>query len=229
MGVLCAWHQATGSPLCETTLFRMAMWAHYRAQGKLGSGYDVATSLRGGVLEYRPPSTAWLEGERGRSRDSCDVSMNSMGWPAGLSWGAGFSGEGVSTRKLVESARAFQSSEMESLKQATSDAVNAWRGGSLGDLLPALAALDPALETWSRASELNLFTPNMQKMRGIAGEHGVVSRVSGAGGGDSMLLFSDRAEALEAVLMAWEAAGFHRLPFCLCEEGALQKPLPTTP
>ena len=58
-------------------------------------------------------------------------------------------------------------------------------------------------------------TEDMKIMRSIAASEGGVSRVSGAGGGDSLLVFSDDQRTVKRVEQRWAEAGYQPLTLTL--------------
>ena len=188
----------------------IALEAHYRASGDTGSGYDVATSFLGSAILYGPPNR--LQKHRGDNELLAPEYLEVLEWPQSLYWGAGFCGKGVSTRGLLSSLSATPASDMKELSRLTRACAEAWVGGQVSLILATLSVLDPALERWSASRGVSLFTPAMQEMRRIALSNSAVPRVSGAGGGDSLLVFSDSEEAVAVVLEEWSAAGYPKLP-----------------
>jgi phosphomevalonate kinase len=80
-------------------------------------------------------------------------------------------------------------------------------------------ACHEALCSWSDQVELPVVTPEVRAMIALAEESGAVAKVSGAGGGDSVLAFSDDASVLTRVRTGWLEAGFEPLPIQRCEWG----------
>lgn len=188
----------------------IALEAHYRASGNTGSGYDVATSFLGSAILYGPPER--LQQNNGQTEPMEPAYLEVLEWPQSLHWGAGFCGRGVSTRELLASLSTRPASDMEELSRLTRACAEAWKAGQVQKILETLSTLDPALEQWSASRGVSLFTPAMREMRRIALSMGAVPRVSGAGGGDSLLVFSDRETLVADVLKEWSAAGYPKLP-----------------
>ena len=202
-GVVQCWRQLVASD-CGVEWSRIAMDAHYEASGNRGSGYDVATTTHGGVVLYAPKSA---------NKDA--PMIRTLPWPKGLVWMAGFCGKGVSTRALLDRTRPSERSPLVSMRQGVDRLISAWEGGEVRSVLSNLAELDPLFEAWSQEEGLLLMTESMAKMRALAHEEGGVCRVSGAGGGDSLLVFSDDAAVLKRIEGRWEANGFPTLQLTL--------------
>src|SRR5699024_11113027 len=80
--------QAAGPTLAPDALCRHAIRAHRRARS--GSRADVATSIYGGVIEFR-----------------ADQVLAQPAWPAGIEGMAVVTGDGASTPQLVAKVRAY--------------------------------------------------------------------------------------------------------------------------
>jgi mevalonate kinase len=93
--------------------------------------------------------------------------------------------------------------------------ISAWEKGEVRPVLATLAELDPLFEAWSQEEGLLLMTESMAKMRELAHEEGGICRISGAGGGDSLLVFSDDAAVLKRIQGRWDANGFQTLELTL--------------
>ena len=175
-----------------------AIDAHTEASGGRGSGYDVATSFYSGVIGFTPGAPPEVE---------------MLQWPGGLAYGVGFSGRGVSTRSLLGRLSAETPSEpLLRMKQGVLELQTQWRTGSAERILAALEPLDGYLERWSDACGVSLLTPDILRMKELAAQCGAVTRVSGAGGGDSLWVFSTEKERVNATLNAWDQAGYSKLP-----------------
>ncbi|MBI2584059.1 MAG: hypothetical protein HYW25_05300 [Candidatus Aenigmarchaeota archaeon] len=65
--------------LDKETIYKLSMIVHYFAQGKIGSGFDVAASTYGGVFSYIAPDTEWLSVEIGKGEKIRDIVESE--WP----------------------------------------------------------------------------------------------------------------------------------------------------
>ena len=186
------------TPLSDSEGVALAIRAHRKASGGTGSGYDVATSFGKGVTVFSPgnsPQTATLR------------------WPEGLFCGVGFSGRGVSTRALLKRfSDAGSEIALQRMRTGAQELIAEWRGGGRDNVLAALEPLDAYLQEWSENCGVTLMTPELQEMKGLAAELGGVTRIAGAGGGDSLWVFGKDESRVEAVLARWEGAGYSRLP-----------------
>lgn len=174
---------------------------HRRLQSG-GSGLDVAASFTGGVVSYR------LEAG-GRARVGSVRLPNSVGF-AGI-----FAGRSASTPDLVSRYRAWgrerprQAAEFRrrlgGIAEAGSEAA---RGNDARGLLDAIAEYGRGLDELGRTMGTDIMTQEHRSIAGAALRSGVAYKVSGAGGGDLGLAFSDRPDALAAFERAVAEQGF---------------------
>lgn len=178
---------------------------HQRVQGGLGSGYDAATSLLGGVIVFR---------NTGRTPEASNVS-----WPAGLHAAAVSTGTGSSSRELLGKMNAWRSGHRHArhahdgrMLTAAQALIQSWSTAPVGPILNALADCQEALEALERDARVGLFDHRLGELLSRIEESGAVGRVSGAGGGDSAWIFSEDPNRLKHALTCVTALGFRHLP-----------------
>ena len=168
----------------KATVHRAAHRAHFRAQGRRGSGYDVATVCHGGLLEL----------VRTRGDPELPPSIQPLRWPRALRALRVWTGTAADTRELVHRARACDPSP---LADAETAVAGAFEGGSVRAVLDALAYAECTFVEWSERHNLGLVTSEHPAVGRVVGEHALVRRTSGAGGGDSVLLLGIEGEAFD--------------------------------
>jgi phosphomevalonate kinase len=201
---LCA---ATSATLDKRRVLDLALKAHRFAQGGLGSGYDVATITMGGLVHWRPARVAG-ESVGGHEAETID-------WPRGLHMIAGYTGQSASTPNFLERLQAIASEdatelthELMALGRPVSGLIQAFRLGALDEVLAGIEACHHALVAWDLARSLGVMTPAIEAMVCGAQLVGASAKVSGAGGGDSVVAFAKDPAVLEALAAAWTAEGF---------------------
>ncbi len=173
----------------QAALFEAALAAHGRAQGRRGSGIDIAASVYGGLLCYaRAPGAA--------------PSVQSLEWPAELAWQLVWTGQPASTPRLLARVAAAgrrdpgrHAAAFAALTAAAQAGCAAIAGGAAaafltaaGDFAAALAQLD------ALAGRGSILTPAHVRLGALAKRFGAVYKPSGAGGGDIGVLFCPAAE-----------------------------------
>jgi phosphomevalonate kinase len=201
---LCA---ATSGTLEKGRVLALALRAHRTAQGGLGSGYDVGTITMGGLVHWRPARVAGASAG-GHEAETID-------WPKGLHMIAGYTGQSASTPRFLDRLQAIAADEataltheLMALGRPVSDLIQAFRQGALDEVLVGVEACHQALVAWDLARSLGVMTPAIETMVRGAQSVGASAKVSGAGGGDSVVAFARDPTALDALATSWTAEGF---------------------
>lgn len=213
VGVVAAVSAAAGASVRPGDLLPIALDAHLGAQDGRGSGYDVATIAHGGLVHWRPTRLAGvgsvLEGEARR-----------LDWPDGLAVISGYTGRSASTggfiaklTALAEGDRVGAARDLAAIGAPVGRVIDAFVAGSVPDILAGLSACNTALAEWDSRRSLSIVTPEVDAMIALARAAGAVAKVSGAGGGDSVLAFAADPAMLGQVAQDWSRAGFVPLPF----------------
>ena len=201
---LCA---ATSGTLEKSQVLDLALKAHRSAQGGLGSGYDVATITMGGLVHWRPARVAGASAG-GHEAETID-------WPKDLHMIAGYTGQSASTPRFLDRLQAIATDEataltheLMALGRPVAHLIQAFRQGALDEVLAGIEACHQALAAWDLARSLGVMTPAIEAMVRGAQSVGAGAKVSGAGGGDSVVAFAKDPAVLEALAAAWTAEGF---------------------
>lgn len=154
-----------------------AMSGHRDFQGGRGSGADVATSLAGGVIEYRMGEAGWTV----------------LDWPVQLRYRFFYSGVDADTRERIDRAQA-SAGDIGALARAAEQASGAFRSANPRDALAAMNHYVRALRDYSDTAGLGIFDAGHDVLHDAAQDLGLVYKPCGAGGGDiGMALAHDEA------------------------------------
>ena len=191
----------TGVEVPTAEIAELAHAAHRSAQGHRGSGYDIHTIVRGGLVETR------LVDGAPRSR--------SMAWPEGLLMLAGYCGRSASTRRQLRKLEALMrrdaqqaTNDLCALGRPVTELVEALERADLRTVLAAVRRAHRAVLSWDQKYQLGIVTPAIARMVAIAEEHQAAAKISGAGAGDSVLALASSRPRLEQLAHAWRRAGF---------------------
>ncbi len=178
--------EASGFNLTEGEIFRHALVAHRAAQGKAGSGIDIAACTYGGVLEYKMEQTPkklepWEE------------------LPLAVVW----TGASASTSTMVQSVSALKEKNAALFKEIITElgwiseqGISAYREQQIQSFLSAVENFYTALKRLGRESNTSIISGPHQELAEMAAQNGAVYKPSGAGGGDIGLLFASSKENL---------------------------------
>ena len=146
-----------------------ALAAHRRLQGGSGSGVDIATSVHGGLIEYRMR----------------DASVTHVDWPDGLAIRFIWTGVSSSTKARLErlAARSGGPSRSALILEAEKMA-DAWHSRDTTRILAAYVPYIGALRQFSIDHDLGIFDAGHEELTDAASRAGLVYKPAGAGGGD---------------------------------------------
>jgi phosphomevalonate kinase len=188
----------------------------------------VATAVTGGVVA--------IEFSRQAGPEARVPQAHPVSWPRRLAMVAVWSGQSASTPAMLGRLRTFRerdtvrfSGHMERLGANAGRAVAAWQAEDLSALLSAIGGYESGLRRLDEAAGIGIFSPEHERLRAIALEHGAVYKPSGAGGGDFGIALTDSHHVEHALRAAYEKAGFMTLAADLRAPGLTVRSTGTRP
>ena len=177
-------------------LFRLAEKIHYRAQGKRGSGIDIASSCFGGTIIFQKLA----------NHDPYSFKINKIDIPEDLIILPIWTGISASTPELVKQVHKFREKNQQSydfifkkLTQISQQACEDLKESNTLKFLDHCRHYFETLTELGEASQANIVSPVHQEMAKIVYAEGAVYKPSGAGGGDIGLAFTQSNEVAKNV------------------------------
>ncbi|WP_456440712.1 mevalonate kinase family protein [Caldithrix abyssi] len=202
--------------LTEAQIFRLALSAHHHAQGKMGSGIDVAASYFGGYLHY----------ERIYENDPVNKLPQPVSPCAGLYFRPVFTGKSASTTKLVGGVKQLKEQRpevydpiMERLKALSVQGLQAFEQRQVELFLEKVREFYITLKNLGDQSGMPIISGVHQKLADLAHRAGVVYKPSGAGSGDIGLIFSDDRQRFSEAITIIKNSGYFPLDVDVATEG----------
>lgn len=190
-------------------IFRLALSAHRRAQGNLGSGVDVAASAFGGVLIY----------ELGFNHLAEQKLPESLAIWHSLPMIAVWTGKSESTRKMVRGVGQLKKSHpdlygrvLHELSELSKEGCRSYKEHDLESFLGTSSDYLSALKTLGDKSGMPIVSPVHLELVELVSKMGGVYKPSGAGSGDVGIAFARNQEDLEKVRIRIRDAGYSTLP-----------------
>jgi phosphomevalonate kinase len=192
----------------EFALGETALAAHANFQSGLGSGVDIATSLAGGVIEYRMGDAA---------------NMVRHAWPDDLFYAILWSGRPASTQARVSKFDQSNSnhSSVSALVAAASDVANVWACQQSTNILASLGAYTESLLQFNLVHGLGIFDAGHEGLYATSISTDVLYKPCGAGGGDIGIALSLDAFALLDYVAEAEKLGFRELSVAMDSNGVV--------
>ncbi len=171
------------------TVSECARQVHNAMQGSRGSGYDVTTIAHGGVIAYA----------RGPDR------ATELPWPSDLHAAALFCGTPSATQAALAS-EPIASTDLDAIQTAADAVLQAWLHMDAQAICAAIGQAEAAFE--QAAHSKPALTPvALETVKSFIRSRACVARTSGAGGGDCVLAFADRADKIVKIVADWRASG----------------------
>ena len=210
------------------TIHKLSQVAHYLAQRKVGSGFDVATATYGPIV-YSRYSPSLLEGELSKVvSEEWDCFIKEVSFPKELDIVCAFTGDSADTREMVRKINKLKEKREEDYLKLIReiDGYNRKAILALESLEKKFSEnmLEEFVENfnlgWELTKELGnisgakISTPKYDKLCRLAIKEGAYcAKLPGAGGGDPIIaIIPKESDPKERILKAWEKEGLLPLP-----------------
>ncbi len=216
VALLDALYEFTGaSPDNRNQLFRHAVQTHFQAQGKMGSGIDIAASVFGGTLQYQITPG-----------DPLNAIIEEIEMPKHLLMLVVWAGESASTRQLVGLVNTFAQQHphefknlMARMSELSFEGCHAIVNQEIVQFLDIVDQYYLAMDELGQRSNAPIISAEHAKIAKIAKQNGAFYKPSGAGGGDMGIAFAASINILETVADALTAAGFQLIGVNIAQDG----------
>ncbi len=214
--------------------YKLAAIAHYFAQGKVGSAFDVAASAYGGVFVYSRFDPDWLtakmeSGEKIPSiveKEWPGFLVEELEIPNDFRLIIGWTKEEASTSAMIKQMNEFKKTSGEkyekvigAVAECALAAIEAWRDKDWDKLIIELQNNEQALAQLGRVSGVNIETPGLETLAELSNSCGAGGKLSGAGGGDCGIAVCFQDDIEKKVRHAWSNSGFAVLDATIDKEG----------
>ncbi|MBI4018293.1 MAG: phosphomevalonate kinase [Candidatus Aenigmarchaeota archaeon] len=215
-------------------IYKIATIAHYFAQGKVGSAFDVAASTYGGVFVYSRFDPKWLL-ERIESGEKI-AGIVAEKWPGFIveelevpgnfrlliAW----TGESFSTSAAVKKMNEWKSGNPEEyalrmgrIAETARTVADSWKKGQWDSVLHLLRKNEDCLRELGEASGIPIETPELRVLAESANKNGAAGKLSGSGGGDCGIAVCFDRGIVEHVKQEWKESGLHFVDATVDYEG----------
>jgi phosphomevalonate kinase len=184
----------------QEDLYKEAFLAHRHAQGKLGSGTDIAASATGGVMSYKMPE----------SIEKLNGQVKPHSWPEDLHMITIWAGYSASTRSFVNNVNEFRDNQpgkydsiMQTMMELSEDGSKAFSKGDTDAFLNIVEDFKNQEYLLGQKSDTEIISDVHQEIFRMVKSVGGTYKPSGAGGGDIGVAFckdSSTAERIRQVI-----------------------------
>ena len=223
-----------GYAATKDEIYKLSTIAHYYAQGKVGSAFDVAASTYGGLFVYSRFDPQWLTKnvEAGGSLKNIvnqewpSLVIEEMDVPNNFELLVGWTGESASTSAAIKQMNEFKARNSEeyfrlynNIASVAGRAIEKFKSGNNDDFLECLKENEKALRELGEASGVNIETPELWKLSEIAADYGAAGKLSGAGGGDCGIAVCFDDVTANNIMAAWQDEGLVPLDVTIDRHG----------
>ncbi|MGD9489354.1 MAG: mevalonate kinase [Calditrichaceae bacterium] len=189
-------------------LFRLALGAHRKAQGNLGSGIDIAASTYGGILVFK----MILDNE------AKQVEPSPVETCRGLHMTTVWTGSSESTRKMIRGVSQLKKEKpsvyQDLINKLTALAENgcfAYKAHDVEKFMTTVSEYYEVLAFLGKKSDTPIISPVHQKLAELVKITGGVYKPSGAGSGDIGIAFSDSPEKKSIIAEKLKTEGYQAI------------------
>ena len=225
-----------GTEQGKEKLFKLSIISHYKAQGKIGSGFDVAASVYGGAFLYKKFDSEFLEGKLRKpivelvGEKWPQLEIEPITLPKEFQIMIGFSGKSASTTELVKKVHELKEKNREKydeiidgIKKVTEKLKISLIENDEDDVLELIRENSVRLKELGDESGVELEIKEHSAMNEIAAKHGAACKFSGAGGGDCSIGVCFDDQVAEKVKEEWKQNNFEPIEANISKEGVREE------
>ena len=217
------------------SIYKLATIAHFFAQGKVGSAFDVAASTYGGVFVYKRFDPKWLTEKLNNGVSVKNVveddwpgfEVEELTIPHEFHLLVGWTKDSASTSAMVKQMDSFKTGKPEEYKRCYDNIANlvkelipAWKKIDKVKILELTRKNEDHLRELGQLSGVNIETPELKKLTEIANKNGGAGKLSGAGGGDCGIAICFDNKVAADIELAWKQEGLYLIDTKLDKDGA---------
>ncbi|MEM7819590.1 MAG: phosphomevalonate kinase [Candidatus Aenigmatarchaeota archaeon] len=204
-------------------IYKLATIAHYFAQGKVGSAFDVAASTYGGLFVYKRFDSDWLTKKIESGEQIKNIIkekwpgfyVEKLKIPEDLILLIAWTKESASTSTMVKQMNEFKKNNpvkynklINNIAIIAANAIQAFKKGEKSKFLDLLKKNEKALAELGIETGINIETPELKKLSEIANKYGA-GKLSGAGGGDCGIAICFDKDSANKIKNEWKKAGLY--------------------
>jgi len=205
--------------LKKEELFKLSALSHYLAQDKIGSGFDIAASVFGGISVYRRFDPVWLKSQIEKEKDIRKIIkkpwpgfyVERLNLPKNLQLLIGWTGKSALTPKMVKKIQEWKQKNQSEYKRLifsigklVKELINAWKLENKEKILKLIKKNEDYLKELGKKSGVNLETKKLKKLSEIAEKLGGAGKLSGAGAGDCGIALTFDKKSANRIKKEWK-------------------------
>lgn len=222
----------------KEVIFKLGCIAHYLAQGKIGSSFDVAASTYGGVLVYEKPNMKYVIEQINKKLSMKEIVekrwplffAEQIIMPVKFNLNIGFVGYSASTKELIQKLDIYKKERkveyqilIGKIKLVTQKLILAIKRVQLEEILSLLKQNRILLKQLNDESKNKLETKELTILADIADKLGGAGKFSGAGGGDCGIAISFDKKIKKSIEEKWKEKGIYSIKAKISPTGVIKE------
>ncbi|MDZ7805594.1 MAG: hypothetical protein U5K71_00590 [Gracilimonas sp.] len=185
-----------GKNISKEDLYREAFLAHRFAQGKMGSGVDIAASTTGGIISYTMPEDP----------EQLNGNIQKIKRPDNLYMACIWAGYAVSTRNFVRKVHTYKNEQpkaydklLGTMNMLSYEGVKAFSGNDTEGFLNIISDFLECERQLGKNSDTEIVSDVHEEIHSIVKAQGGTYKPSGAGGGDIGIAFCSSPDCMNRI------------------------------
>ncbi len=218
----------------KEVIYKLSTIAHFFAQGKVGSAFDVAASTYGNVIAYNRFDAAWLLRQFDNKKSVNEIicqewpgfKVGELGIPKKMIFLVAWTMESASTSAMIKQMQSFKEAApgaysmiYDDIGKLATELVDAWKKSDGTRIIELVRANEELLARLGAESGVNIETPELKKLSEVADMAGAAGKLSGAGGGDCGIAICFDKKTAEKIKSEWKKAGLYPLNVSIDRHG----------
>ncbi|MFH0890317.1 MAG: phosphomevalonate kinase [Candidatus Aenigmatarchaeota archaeon] len=218
----------------KENIYKLAAIAHYFAQGKIGSAFDVAASTYGGIIAYNRFDSMWLLKQFESKKSVRDIvamkwpglKIEKLNIPNDIIIMVGWTKESASTSTMIKQMQDFKKFDPEkynsiygSIGKLVENLINAWKKQDRKKIFELVNENENLLKELGAESGVNIETKELKMLSEIANNAGAAGKLSGAGGGDCGIAICFDNKTADNIKSGWEKSGLYVIDALIDKNG----------
>lgn len=200
-------------------IFKLATIAHFKAQGKVGSGFDIAASTYGGLIIYKRFDPAFIEKKSLKelvTEPWPDLYIEEIDFPEDLKILVGWTKSSASTKEMINQMSLFKKEKADlyneiinDINYTTRELISEIKKCNEEKIIKHVKENELLLRKLTKHSSVNIETKELRAMSEAADEAGGAGKLSGAGGGDCGIAICFDAKTAKKIEESWNKIGIN--------------------
>ncbi len=215
-------------------IYKLATLAHYFAQGKVGSAFDIAASTYGGLVVYSRFDPNWLIKKLEADIKLAEIVatkwpgffVEQLRIPEDFYLLIGWTGESFSTTEAIKKMDKYKEQNKKeygnSIKRIAKIAKNismAWKKNDRKVILELLRKNEKYLRDLGIKSKISIETKELRALADGANKCGAAGKLSGSGGGDCGIAICFDEKIADKVKQEWKKENLYVVDATIDYEG----------